>query len=157
LIIGEASGLKPQEIVLRFYDPSGTLLITRQNEDQPIFSYTSEKPGVHTVCIDNVSNEMMDIFIRFRSGVDAKDFSGIAETYKFKPIELDIYKIEELVKNIRRDTKNLITSDERRLRKRDKISSRMTFFSIITIVVVTVLASFQSVYLKSFFKSRKLL
>jgi hypothetical protein len=146
-----------KDVVLRFYDPEGTQIFVKANQEDPQISYTAESSGVYTVCYENNAEEKTELYIRIRSGIEAKDFSEIARSHNFKPIELDVYKIEELVANIRRDTHAMIRGEAKRMRKRDKAMTKMLIFAGITVIVLTILAFVQSMYLKRFFKSKKLL
>eukprot|EP01017_Pseudomicrothorax_dubius_P042995 TRINITY_DN7092_c0_g1_i2.p1 TRINITY_DN7092_c0_g1~~TRINITY_DN7092_c0_g1_i2.p1 ORF type:complete len:169 (+),score=38.35 TRINITY_DN7092_c0_g1_i2:147-653(+) len=146
-----------EDIVVRLYDHEGKAHRTLARHREIKLSHAAEKTGTHTLCIDNVGTQSLNIKVSIKTGVEAKIYTDLATTSHFKPIELDVYKMERVLESIQADTKFIIHREEARLRHHDDISFKMTVFSVVTLILLSILAYFQSAYLKNFFRSKKLL
>jgi len=146
-----------QKLGVRAFQSSTILLFAKQDEHEIKFSFTTTNSAQYQFCIDNLSGLTAEMYIEINTGIYAKDYSGLASTTNIKPIEIIIKKEEDLLNGIQKQMNFLITEKETAIIRVEDVSYNIMVFSISTIVLMLVLSLLQMTYLKSFFKSKKLI
>lgn len=121
------------------------------------YSFTSLESGVYKFCIDNERNSAEIIEFSFKSGVKAKDYSGIAKTKELKSVELKMKKLMDQVKDIHNKIQVLREREEEMRNTNVTIHNRVIGYSISTLAMLVCLTLVQILYLKRFFRAKKMI
>lgn len=156
LVVGEVAN-KDNNVMVRVYDPIGQLIFTQKNDTIIKFSFTGHVNGTHQICMDNLHTEEVIFNFVLLVGLEAKDFSVLANKNKLKPMDVQMLRIEELYKVIHQTQEHLVLNSEIKLKAADFINNKIFYSSLITLFLVIVLTFFQSYYVKDFFKQKKLI
>ena len=92
-----------------------------------------------------------------KAGVKAKDYSKIAKTKDLQNIELKLKKLEDQTKEIHNKIQFLREREEQMRNTNLTIHNRVIAYSIATIVLLLCLACIQILYLKRYFKAKKMI
>ncbi|KAF9101694.1 vesicle coat component [Mortierella sp. AM989] len=95
--------------------------------------------------------------IDFVIGSETIDYAKLAEQEKLKPMELELRKLEDLVKDILGNMEHLQAREERMRNTNESTNERVKFFSTLTMCVLVVLGLWQIFYLKQFFRKKRLI
>ena len=85
-------------------------------------------------------------------GADAKDWSGIAEAEKLKPIDTDLRRIEESVDEIVAEMEYLKAREQRLRDTNESTNERVKWFAFGTMGMLIGLGAWQIVYLRAYFR-----
>ncbi|KAL5105295.1 Transmembrane emp24 domain-containing protein 10 [Taenia crassiceps] len=125
------------------------------------FTFSSEVEDSFDVCFHCVGAsgivDTREVFIDIKQGDEAKNFDAMAQAKDLKPVELELKKIEYLTDSIVRD---FVDMHKRADAIRDinaSTHSRVLYFSMFSILCLVALAVWQVLYLRSYFKSKKLI
>ncbi|KXS18126.1 endoplasmic reticulum vesicle protein 25, partial [Gonapodya prolifera JEL478] len=128
------------------------------------FSFTTHSHADVEFCFTNVLREGVqphpalkrDIHLQVEVGIEAEDMSEIAKTEKLRPAEVELRRMEGVVKEI---VDEMEAMKEREAKMRDTNEStndRVKYFSILSVVVLVGLGVWQIWYLRRFFQTKKL-
>ncbi len=146
-----------KKIGVRAFQNSNQLLFSKQDETEIKFSFTTSSSGQYQLCIDNLGDASADMEIDVNTGIYAKDYSNMATKTNVKPIEIIIKKEEDLLNGVQKHMNFLITQKENVINRVEDVSYHIMLFSVFTLVLMFCLSLLQMNYLKSFFKSKKLI
>lgn len=142
---------------IRIFQTATILLISKKEEKEIKFSFSTVVNGQYHFCIDNLSGNIADIEIELKTGIYAKDYSGLVSKNEAKPIEIAIKKQEDLLQGIQKQMSFLVSQKESEINRIEDVSYNVMMFSVFTIVFMFILSMLQMSYLKVFFKSKKLI
>mmetsp|Transcript_19821 Transcript_19821/g.35246 ORF Transcript_19821/g.35246 Transcript_19821/m.35246 type:complete len:206 (-) Transcript_19821:236-853(-) len=137
--------------------PAGDEIFTKVRSSGGKFGFTAARAGDYTVCFQN--NDLIEhrIKVSLRSGVEAKDLSEIVQRDHLKPLSAEILRIDETIKNVRSELLLLKQREAEMRETNESINSRVTWFSLFSVGVVTTLGVWQILTLKSYFMEKKLI
>lgn len=121
------------------------------------FSFTASDPGMHQICFHNNRKEVRRVNLEVETDLAVKDYSELVRQEHLKPLELQFRKAEDKLKAI---SKEMGKSREREAQLRvtsDAMANRIQWMSFLSISVLLTVSAWQIFYLKSFFRSKKLL
>ena len=121
------------------------------------FPFTAVDPGMHQICFHNNRKEPRRVNLEVETDLAVKDYSELVRKEHLKPLELQFRKAEDKLKSI---SKEMGKSREREAQLRvtsDAMSNRIQWMSFLSITVLLTVSAWQIFYLKSFFRSKKLL
>ncbi|KAF9086460.1 vesicle coat component [Mortierella sp. GBA35] len=95
--------------------------------------------------------------VDFEIGSETFDWVKFAETEKLKPMEVELRKLEDLVKDVIEDMEHLQRREERMRNTNESTNARVQWFSTMTMVVLIALGAYQIFYLKQFFRKKRLI
>ncbi|KAF9951967.1 vesicle coat component [Mortierella alpina] len=95
--------------------------------------------------------------IDFDIGSETIDYAKLAETEKLKPLELELRKLEDLVKDILDNMDHLQQREEGMRNTNESTNARVQWFSTLTMVILVTLGLWQIFYLKRFFRKKRLI
>lgn len=165
LAVGEydVSSLKDTQVDMTITDSKGYPALKRDNiEGKGKFAVTSDNVDYYDLCFSYTSSlpstqlQAREIFVDFRVGVEAKSYDEPGED-KLSEVEKDLSRIQDLT--------NAIISDFAYLRKRERemrstnesTETRLFYQTIISLIILVVLTTWQVLYLRTYFKARKLI
>lgn len=79
------------------------------------------------------------------------------EAAKLKPLEVELKRLEDLSESIVKDFSFMRVREEEMRDTNESTNSRVLYFSVFSMLCLLGLASWQVIYLRSFFKSKKLI
>lgn len=138
-------------------DPVGTVVYHKPMVSEGSFAYTSLENGEYKVCFSNnvENNGIKTIRFKLSTGADTKSGSA-AKVKNLKPLEARIQHIEDLVAGIRTDSTWLADYRARMNDYNKSIMSSIIWFNIAVTVLLAILSYVQVVYLKKYFRTRKI-
>merc|ERR1712157_654229 len=87
----------------------------------------------------NMRGARQEVSLTTKHGVEAKNYENLGDAAKLKPLEVELKRLEEM-----RDTN-------------ESTNSRVLYFSIFSMCCLLGLATWQVLYLRKYFKSKKLI
>ena len=145
-------------------DPSRrTIFSARLDFDAPdVFAFSTKRAGLHKVCFSNRGRKGAPgaerrVLLDVKADIEAKDYSEVIRKEHLRPLELEFFKAEDALKQVAREF-NYMRKREARMRETsESTGGRIKTFGYVSISVLLLLSFWQTVYLKSFFRSKKLL
>jgi len=136
----------------------------KQEDQNGKFAFTTDDQDVFEVCFHSVSlggfssdPKFHEISIAVRKGVEAKSYDETAKTEKLKPLEVELRRLEDLSDSIVNDFQYMKQREEEMRSTNESTNSRVLYFSIFSMLCLVGLATWQVLYLRKFFKSKKLI
>ena len=141
---------------LRIVDSAGFELYEQKGKSH-LYSWAAFDSGIYSSCLKNVERFEIGVNFELRKGVKAKDYSGIASVKGLKGIEVKLKKLEDLTKDIHKKIQHLREREEELRNTNSTIHSRVIVYSIVTVSMLLGLCILQILYLKRFFRLKKLI
>ena len=92
-----------------------------------------------------------------KHGVEAKNYDGLGDAAKLKPLEGELKRLEDLSESIVQDFAHMRQREEEMRDTNESTNSRVLYFSIFSMCCLLALATWQVLYLRKYFKSKKLI
>ncbi|SPP83253.1 transmembrane emp24 domain-containing protein bai isoform X1 [Drosophila guanche] len=164
LVMGEyeVSDVPGQIIDYIARDSKGHILSQKEHITKGKFSFMSEVYDAYEICfISKVPPHQrgipQEVSLVTKKGVETKSYEGIGEASKLKPLEVDLKRLEDLSDSIVRDFVLMRKREEEMRDTNEKTNSRVLFFSIFSMCCLLGLATWQVLYLRRYFKAKKLI
>lgn len=138
-------------------DPKGKEIYTKNNQMDVRVSLTAVESGNHEMCIKNYENIEINIFFEFLSGIHAQDASEIAKESSIEPAENAIVKLKDISESLINDLNLVVKEEDKNLKTNDAISSKITYISILTLIVMILVGVIETVYIQKYLQNRKLI
>ncbi|VVC87677.1 transmembrane emp24 domain-containing protein bai [Leptidea sinapis] len=158
----EVTELVGQRIDYVVRDSKGHILAQKDNINKGKFTFVTETYDTFEVCfISRVPPERrgvpQDVNLDIKVGIEAKNYEGIGEAAKLKPMELELKRLEDLSEAIVQDFTLMRKREEEMRDTNESTNNRVLFFSIFSMVCLLGLATWQVLYLRRYFKAKKLI
>ncbi|KAF9122897.1 vesicle coat component [Mortierella sp. 14UC] len=95
--------------------------------------------------------------VDFDIGSETIDYLKLAEKEKLKPMEVELRKLEDMVRDVIENMEHLQQREEKMRNTNESTNARVQWFSTMTMVVLIALGAWQIVYLKQFFRKKRLI
>ncbi|KAF9932352.1 vesicle coat component [Linnemannia zychae] len=95
--------------------------------------------------------------LEFQIGSETIDYVKLAEKEKLKPMEVELRKLEDQVNDIIENMEFLQRREEKMRNTNESTNARVQWFSTLTMFVLIALGGWQIVYLKQFFRKKRLI
>ena len=159
-VLGNVQGQTQVSMLAR--DPNGRYLKEDHNIDVSksdiyTFSFTADEAGPYEVCFYNNNEKSTRVMLDFKHGVEAKDYSEVAKKEHLAPVEQELRKMEDTVDEIHKEMLYIREREAAMRNTNESTNSRVLWFSFFSIVILIVMGAWQVMYLKKFFKSKKLI
>jgi hypothetical protein len=145
-----------ENLGLKIIDPVAFLLYHKAAKEH-MFSFTALEPGLYRYCVLNELANIAQVDIELKTGVKAKDYSGIASTKNLKSIELKMRKLEDQTKEIHKKIQVLREREEQMRNTNTTIHNRVIGYSVCTVLMLLCLALIHILYLKRYFRAKKMI
>ncbi|CAO3572510.1 unnamed protein product [Mortierella alpina] len=134
-------------------------------EDMQRGAFETKRAGDVIACFTNALTDgykpdpryVRVVDIDFEIGSETFDYAKIAEAEKLKPLEVELRKLEDMVKDILEDMEHLQAREERMRNTNESTNARVQWFSTLTMCVLIALGLWQIFYLKRFFRKKRLI
>ncbi|XP_049877615.1 transmembrane emp24 domain-containing protein bai [Pectinophora gossypiella] len=157
--VTEAAGQRIDYIVR---DSKSHILAQKESITKGKFTFVTETYDTFEVCfISKVPPERrgvsQDVTLDIKIGIEAKNYEGIGEAAKLKPMELELKRLEDLSEAIVQDFTLMRKREEEMRDTNESTNNRVLFFSVFSMVCLLGLATWQVLYLRRYFKAKKLI
>lgn len=98
-----------------------------------------------------------DVTLSTKHGVETKSYEGLADAAKLKPLEMQLKKLEDLSEAIVQNFAYMREREEQMRDTNESTSSRVLYFSVFGMCCLLGLATWQVLYLRRYFKAKKLI
>jgi len=160
----EAKESPGHRVDLKVTDSKDHILYQKENADNGKFAFTTDDQDIFQVCFVSVRNggfsnnpKSHEVKLVIRKGVEAKSYDEQAKTEKLKPLEVELRRLEDLSDSIVNDFQYMKQREEEMRDTNESTNSRVLYFSIFSMCCLIGLATWQVLYLRKFFKSKKLI
>ncbi|KAH9492899.1 Transmembrane emp24 domain-containing protein 10 [Bulinus truncatus] len=151
-----------QRADLTVTDSRGHILYSKEDAIKGRFAFTTEEYDNFEVCF--VSKPMgggvaadREVFLNLKHGIEAKNYEDIAKAEKLKPLEVELRRLEDLSKSIVDDFAYMRAREEQMRDTNESTHSRVMYFSLFSMLCLLGLATWQVLYLRRYFKAKKLI
>ena len=130
-------------------DTTGHHLVNRENiEKDGKFAFTTDKYDVFEICFissvpSNVRGARHEVFLATKHGVEAKNYDGVGEAAKLKPLEVELKRLEDMSESIVQDFAFMRRREEEMRDTNESTNSRVLYFSIFSMCCLLGLATWQ--------------
>ncbi|XP_046992147.1 transmembrane emp24 domain-containing protein bai isoform X2 [Schistocerca americana] len=157
--VSPAPGQKVDYIVR---DSKGHILSQKEDISKGKFSFVTETYDKFEICFTsrvppNQRGVVQEVSLITKRGVEARNYEGIGEAAKLKPLEVELKRLEDLSDAIVKDFSLMRKREEEMRDTNESTNSRVLYFSIFSMCCLLGLATWQVLYLRRFFKAKKLI
>ncbi|KNC81998.1 hypothetical protein SARC_05711 [Sphaeroforma arctica JP610] len=158
----KASVVEKQSVQIEIKDDYGRSAYTKENADSGKIAYVADNAGVYETCFTSkvdsgAEMKMHEITVDLKSGVEANEYDAVKEAENLAPLELAIRRMEELAESIAKDMGSMKQREANMRNTNESTNARVLYFSVVSMMCLVGLAIWQVYYLKSYFKSKKLI
>jgi len=157
--LSDASGHKTD---LQVTDSKGESFYRKQDVSKGKFAFTTHEYDMFEICFESHSvggthAGDREVSLSVKRGVEAKNYADIAKAEKLKPMEVELKKLEDLSESIVNDFAYMRAREEEMRDTNESTHSRVLYFSVFSMCCLLGLATWQVLYLRRYFKSKKLI
>jgi hypothetical protein len=158
--LSEAPG---QVANLKVTDSKGHVLYNKDDASKGKFAFTTEEYDMFEICFESRipsgggHGQDREVSLNVKRGVEAKNYGDIAKAEKLKPMEVELKKLEDLSESIVNDFAYMRAREEEMRDTNESTHSRVLYFSIFSMCCLLGLATWQVLYLRRYFKAKKLI
>ncbi|KAG9508420.1 Transmembrane emp24 domain-containing protein 10, partial [Fragariocoptes setiger] len=161
----EVSAADGTTVDFQITDSRGHTALMRDNIDKGKFAVTSDEDDLYDYCFaySSASSHVQpnliprEVYLDTKVGVEAKHIDDKASTDKLQQLEAELTKLEDLTNSIIADFAYMKKREAEMRDTNDSTSARVSWQCFTSIIVFIVVATWQILYLRQFFKSRKLI
>lgn len=151
-----------QTLNLHIYDNKGNEYGRKKDVAGDVrMAFTAHDDASIDVCFENVgaahSTAYRDIELNVEIGAQARDWNQVQAAEKLKPTELELRRIEELTDEVQRELEYLKIRETRLRDTNESTNRRVKFFSVGVVISLVSLGLWQTIYLRSYFKSKHII
>ncbi|KAF5920574.1 hypothetical protein HPG69_012055, partial [Diceros bicornis minor] len=144
-------------------DPENKNLLARQYGPQGSFTFTSQSPGEHQICLHLESirfalfyDGKLAIHLDMQLGEHTNDYAEFAANDKLTLLHLRVQQLVEQVEQIQKEQEYQRWREERFRQTSESTNQQVLWWSILQTLILVAIGVWQMQHLKSFFKAKKL-
>uniref|UniRef100_A0A8D0NAS1 Transmembrane emp24 domain-containing protein 9 n=3 Tax=Sus scrofa TaxID=9823 RepID=A0A8D0NAS1_PIG len=144
-------------------DPENKNLLSRQYGPRGSFTFTSQSPGEHQICLHLESirfalfyDGKLAIHLDMQLGERTNDYTELVANDKLSLLHLRIQQLVEQVEKIQKEQEYQRWREERFRQTSESTNQRVLWWSILQTFILVATGIWQMLHLKSFFKAKKL-
>jgi len=158
----EVTEIPGQTVDLHVIDSKGGFLAKKDHAEKGRFTFTTDEYEMYEICFQSKVPQSQrgfpqEVSITTKHGVEAKNYEGLDEAAKLKPLEVELKRLEDLSESIVKDFGFMRIREEEMRDTNESTNSRVLYFSIFAMLLLLGLATWQVLYLRKFFKAKKLI
>lgn len=145
-------------------DTRGHTLFKRENfqDLKGKFAFTADEYDIFEICISNHApanqhGQQREVALSMKHGVEAKNYEDLAKAEKLKPLEVELRRLEDLSDAIVKDFAFMRQREEEMRNTNESTNSRVLYLSIFSMICLLGLAAWQILFLRNYFKAKKLI
>ncbi|KAJ8964877.1 hypothetical protein NQ314_004559 [Rhamnusium bicolor] len=157
--VTEAAGQTVNYVVT---DSKGHILAKRQDITKGKFSFNTESFDTYEICFSshvppNYRGITQEVSLITKHGIETKNYDTYGEAAQLKPIEKELKRLEDLSNAIVQDFAIMRKREEEMRDTNESTNSRVLYFSVFSMCCLLGLATWQVLYLRRYFKAKKLI
>jgi len=158
----EISEVPGQRTDLIVKDIKGHILVNNEDKTKGKFAFTTDDYEVYEICFiskvpSNIRGIKHEVEITVKMGLEAKNYESLGEAARLKPLEVELKRLEDLSEAIVQDFAYMRRREEEMRDTNESTNSRVLYFSVFSMCCLIALATWQVLYLRRFFKAKKLI
>jgi len=158
----EISEVPGQRTDLKVIDSKGHTLVNNEDKNKGKFAFTTDDYEVFEICFiskvaPNVRGIKHEVELVVKMGLEAKNYETLGEAARLKPLEVELKRLEDLSEAIVQDFAYMRQREEEMRDTNESTNSRVLYFSVLSMCCLVGLATWQVLYLRRFFKAKKLI
>jgi len=164
LVAGEftAQQAAGQKVSIQVTDSKGHILYSKDDATAGKFVFNTEVYDMFEICFTshvphNQAGVAQEVSINTKHGVEAKSYEALGEAAKLKPMEVELRRLEDLSDSIVKDFAYMQKREEEMRDTNESTNTRVLYFSLFSLCCLIGLATWQILYLRKFFKAKKLI
>lgn len=148
---------KSSKMRVTIKDPTKKLMWSEALDFEPhTYSFTTKVPGLHKACVENHHSKPQRVSLFVEQGWGVKDYDGVSRSV-FGPVEKQLDDSEHMLKDIANEMDAAIAREQKLREGAETGRDRVELFGVVSMGVLFTTACWQIIYLRSFFRSKKLL
>uniref|UniRef100_A0A0X3NYE7 Transmembrane emp24 domain-containing protein 10 n=2 Tax=Schistocephalus solidus TaxID=70667 RepID=A0A0X3NYE7_SCHSO len=163
MVIGEydVSAGATSHVNIEVKDTKGHIFFQKSDITKGKFTFSAEDDETFDVCFRCTAavgtHEQREIYLDIKQGVETKNYAALAEAENLKPIEAELKRIEYISDSIVKDFVSMHSRADAMRNINASTHSRVLYFSVFSMLCLVALATWQVLYLRRYFKSKKLI
>lgn len=149
------------KVHMKVTDSNAHVLYQKEEATNGKFAFTTDDYDMFQICFASKSSTPMkgeqQVELNLKRGIEAKNYDEIAKTDQLKPLEVELRRLEELSSSIASAFFYMKKREEEMRDTNESTNSRVLYFSAFSMLCLVCLATWQVLYLRKFFKSKKLI
>lgn len=151
-----------QKASIQVTDSKSHVLYQKDDITKGKFAFTTEEYEMFDVCVETKlvgggKGQDREVYLDIKHGVETKNYDSLAQAEKLKPIEVELKRLEDLSDEIVKDFQYMREREELMRDTNESTHNRVFYFSIFSMACLMGLAVWQVLYLRRYFKSKKLI
>ena len=149
-------------------DTKGHTLYNKEDATKGKFAFTTEEYDIFEVCFETKSangqhhfsgnqQTTKEVSLKMKHGIETKDYDALAKANKLKPLEVELNRLEDLSAAIVSDFAYMKQREEEMRDTNESTNNKVLYFSIFSMCCLMSLAIWQVLYLRRYFKAKKLI
>lgn len=141
-------------------DPLGKVVYDKKQLSSGQFAFTSHEDGDYKACFtaaDVTTAQNSKIRLDWKTGAAATDWDAVAKKDHLSLMQTEILRLEALITEIHDEMVSMRNREEEMRNLNESTNGRVAWFSIGSLVMCVALAAWQLIYLRSFFRKKKIL
>jgi len=152
-------------LIVTLSDPAGSRIYDKtsqsaNDDDRSRYVYTSNKAGEYKLCFynrDSYQSLTVDLDYKIGSSQQNNIDKDLAKKESLKPMESKLKQLETTANSIFNEMKTLQLKEEKMREINESTSKKVIGFSIASTVLLLILKGFEIIYLRNYFKSRRMI
>ncbi|KAJ1460388.1 emp24/gp25L/p24 family/GOLD-domain-containing protein [Pelagophyceae sp. CCMP2097] len=153
----EVDQKKMPKIRVTVKDPNKKLLYSESlSYEEATFAFTTKLPGLHKACIQNHYSKPQRLAISVAQGFSVKEYGDVVGKH-LEPVSKQLQDSMNMVREIANEMDLSLKREELERATEEEEEERTALFGSISIATLLALSCWQIIYLRRFFRSKKLL
>ncbi|XP_026273626.1 transmembrane emp24 domain-containing protein bai [Frankliniella occidentalis] len=158
----EVSPAPGQKVNCIVRDSKGHILYQKEDISKARFTFVTETYDIFEVCFASYvpphqHGIRQEVSLVTKHGIEAKSYEALGEAAKLKPMEVELKRLEDMSESIVQDFSLMRKREEEMRDTNESTNSRVLYFSVFSMCCLLGLATWQVLYLRRFFKAKKLI
>ncbi|CAK8682459.1 transmembrane emp24 domain-containing protein 10-like [Clavelina lepadiformis] len=150
------------KVHLKVTDSNAHILYQNEEAVTGKFAFNTDDYDMFQICFSSKADfkgkiQPHEVNLVLKRGTEAKNYEEVAKAEKLKPLEVELRRLEDLSKSIVDAFSYMKKREEEMRDTNESTNSRVLYFSIFSMLCLVGLATWQVLYLRKFFKSKKLI
>jgi len=156
-----AAPVQDAKVHIKVTDSNGHVLYQKEDATTGKFAFTTDEYDMFQICFTSKSpsniKAIQTVKLNMKRGSEAKHMDDTDDSKQLKPLETELGRLEELSTSIANAFFYMKTREEEMRSTNESTNSRVLYFSAFSMLCLVGLATWQVLYLRKFFKSKKLI
>lgn len=165
IVHGHFSAAEPatHQISIVVKDTRDHLLYKQENISKGTFAFSTEDYDFFEACFISRPNpaienpSVREVYLDIKHGAEAKNFNLLAKAEKLQPVESELKRLEALAEEITQHFSRMHVKSAKIRYTNESTHNRVLYFSLLSMVILVGFACWQVLYLRRYFKSKKLI